>query len=239
MGDEARLGEVATIGRSALAEQVGETLRALIMDQVLAPKQRLNITLLARKLGVSETPVREALSRLRAERLVDFEPYVGYTVMPLPTLDRLRELLEVRMLLESHAAVIGAPQITDAQIEQMRNAVEGMEHLQAGPTFRESKDFNTQDRSFHSLIVQAAGNKVLIEAYESLNLHIVLARLYHGRGLAEIRLAQRDHRAILQAYERRDSQTAKETVIAHIDGAHQRLAALLQQLVLTSEQSHH
>lgn len=227
------LGDVVTITRSALAEQVSETLRAWIMDQVLAPKQRLNITWLARKLGVSETPVREALSRLRAERLVDFEPYIGYTVMPLLTLDRLRELLEVRKLLESHAAAIGASRVTNAQLDQMREAVGKMEHLQAGPTFRESKDFNAQDRLFHSLIVQAAGNTVLIETYQSLNLHIVLARLYHGRGLVEIRLAQREHRAILQAYERRDAEAARAAVVAHIEGAHGRLAALLQQLPLS------
>ena len=62
------------IARNGLVEQVGDALRELIIDQALAPGERLNITALARQLGVSDTPVREALGRLQSERLLTFEP---------------------------------------------------------------------------------------------------------------------------------------------------------------------
>src|SRR4030081_564599 len=87
------------IARNGLVEQVGDAIHELIIDQALAPGERLNITALARQLGVSDTPVREARGRLRSERLLTFEPYVGYAVMSLPTPERLNELVDLRHLL--------------------------------------------------------------------------------------------------------------------------------------------
>jgi DNA-binding GntR family transcriptional regulator len=215
------------IGRSALTEQVSDAIRELIMDQVLAPGLRLNIAHLARQLGVSETPVREALGRLRAERLLTFEPYLGYTVVPLLTVERLDELLDVRILMESYAARRGAARICDDALARMRDAVGAMDGLPAGPTFHEHKDFNANDRAFHTAIIEAAGNTVLSESYQSLNHHIVLARLYFGRGLAEITASQHGHHQILRAYEARDSARAETAVVEHIEGARGRLRALL------------
>lgn len=71
--------------KTVLADTVYESLKARIMEQVYAPCERLNIDALALKLGVSPTPVREALARLAAERLVTFEAFKGYRVSALLT----------------------------------------------------------------------------------------------------------------------------------------------------------
>jgi DNA-binding GntR family transcriptional regulator len=219
------------IARNGLVEQVGDAIRELIIDQVLAPGQRLNITSLARQLGVSETPVREALGRLQSERLLTFEAYVGYTVMPLPTPERLNDVVDLRHLLEGYAARMGAPRASSIELERMGQALAGMEHVQAGPTFSESKEHVAHDHAFHTAIMQAAGNSVLLEMYQSLNLHVHLSRLYHGRGVAELEQTRREHRRILDAFESRDGAAAEEAVLAHIEAARVRQLARLQHLI--------
>jgi DNA-binding GntR family transcriptional regulator len=219
------------ISRNGLVEQVGDAIRELIIDQVLAPGQRLNITALARQLGVSDTPVREALGRLQSERLLTFEAYVGYAVMPLPTPERLNDVVDLRRLLEGYAARIGAPRVSSTELERMRQALAGMEHVQAGPTFSQSKEHVAHDHAFHTVLMQAARNTVLLETYQSLNLHVHLSRLYHGRGVAELERTRREHRRILDAFESRDGATAEEAVLAHIEAARARQLARLRHLM--------
>jgi DNA-binding GntR family transcriptional regulator len=218
------------IARNGLVEQVGDAIRELIIDQALAPGERLNITALARQLGVSDTPVREALGRLRSERLLTFEPYVGYAVMSLPTPERLNELVDLRHLLEGYAARVGAPRVSRSELDRMRQALAGMQEVQAGPTFSESKEHVAHDHAFHTVIMQSPGNSVLLEIYQSLNLHMHLSRLYHGRGVAELERTRNEHRMILDAYELRDGAAAEAAVLAHIEAARVRQLARLQHL---------
>jgi DNA-binding GntR family transcriptional regulator len=219
------------IARNGLVEQVGDAIRELIIDQALAPGERLNITALARQLGVSDTPVREALGRLQSERLLTFEPYVGYTVMSLPTPERLNELVDLRHLLEGYAARVGASRVSPAELDAMRQALGGMEAVQAGPTFSESKEHVAHDHAFHTVIMQAPGNSVLLQMYQSLNLHMHLSRLYHGRGVAELERTRLEHRVILDAYELHDAAAAEAAVLAHIEAARVRQLARLQHLI--------
>lgn len=221
------------IARNGLVEQVGDAIRELVIDQALAPGERLNITALARQLGVSDTPVREALGRLQSERLLTFEPYIGYTVMSLPTSERLNELVDLRHLLEGYAARVGAPRVSPAELDGMRQALAGMEAVQAGPTFSESKEHVAHDHAFHTVIMQAPGNSVLLEMYQSLNLHMHLARLYHGRGVAELERTRHEHRVILDAFELHDPAAAEAAVLAHIEAARTRQLDRLRHLIDT------
>lgn len=219
------------IARNGLVEQVGDAIRELIIDQALAPGERLNITVLARQLGVSDTPVREALGRLQSERLLTFEPYVGYTVLSLPTPERLNELVDLRHLLERYAARVGAPRVSPVELDRMREALAGMEEVQAGPTFSESKEHVAHDHAFHTVIMQASGNSVLLEMYQSLNLHMHLARLYHGRGVAELERTRHEHRVILDAFASHDAVAAEAAVLAHIEAARTRQLDRLRHLI--------
>src|SRR4051794_25932079 len=102
--------------RTVLATPVYEALKERIMDQGLAPGSRLNIDALAETLGTSPTPVREALTRLAAERLVQFVPFKGYSVMPLLDQRQLADLMHVRNLLEVDASRLAASRIILADL---------------------------------------------------------------------------------------------------------------------------
>ncbi|HWE61451.1 MAG TPA: GntR family transcriptional regulator, partial [Chloroflexota bacterium] len=154
--------------RSALTEQIYDLLKERIIDGVLAPRQRLSIDALARELQVSAIPVREALVRLSADKLVVGETYKGYTVLPLLTLERFNHIYDTRLLIEIHAARAGAVQFDETRLRHMHDLVTQMEQLRVGPTYHEFKAFTVCDHDFHSLIVAASANSVLAELYESL-----------------------------------------------------------------------
>ena len=90
--------------RPPLTDDVHEVLVDMLMNHTLAPGSRLNIEVLAKTLGVSPTPVREALARVEAEGMVVKEPRRGYLVAPLISLDDLHSLIDFRLLIEPEAA---------------------------------------------------------------------------------------------------------------------------------------
>src|SRR3954447_4797766 len=84
--------------RPALADEVYEAVKALVMDHVIAPGARVYIDGLARQLGVSQTPIREALARLESDGLVTKEPLRGYSATPLLTRSEVDDLFQFRLL---------------------------------------------------------------------------------------------------------------------------------------------
>src|ERR687886_150212 len=98
-------------GRTVLVEPVYQALKERIVDQAFPPGARLNIDALAVELNVSPTPVREALARLAAERLVTFAPFKGYSVLSPLSQRQLADLMHVRQLLEVEAARLAASRV--------------------------------------------------------------------------------------------------------------------------------
>ncbi len=216
------------VQRNALTEQIYDLLKQRVIDGEFAPGQRLNIDALAMELQVSNIPVREALARLAAEKLAVQEPYKGYTVVPLLTLDRLHHLLDTRLLIETHAGRIAATGIDEAALRRMHDLVVRMETLRVGPSYQEFKAFTVCDHDFHSLIVSSSGNTVLAELYESLSPHIQLSRLYSVRGDVDSDEGAREHHTILTALEARDPDTVVAMITAHLEGARRRLGSTLE-----------
>lgn len=214
--------------RTVLAAPVYDTLKERIMNRTVAPGARLNIDSLAAELGVSQTPLREALARLAAERLVSFEPYKGYTVTPLLTLRQLAELMHVRRLLETDAARHAAHRITLTTLHLMQSCIEQMEAVQPRPEFRDYLPFNRLDMEFHQRMFEAAENQILLETYQGLNAHLWLARLdLTGQSIAA-RQSHQEHKAIVEALRSRDPEAAAQTAARHIDSVEQRLGTYLQ-----------
>ncbi len=226
-----------SLQRSMLNEQIYDLLKERIVDGEMAPGQRLNIDAVAAELRVSNIPIREALARLAAEKLVVQEPYKGYTVMPLLTLDRLHQLLDARLLIETHAGRLAAGRIDDAVLRRMHDLVVRMETLRVGPSYHEFKAFTVCDHDFHSLIVSSSGNAVLAELYESLSPHIQLSRLYSVRGDVDSDEGAREHHVILIGLEARDPDAVVVAIEAHLDGARRRLGSTLERRPAPSSQS--
>jgi DNA-binding GntR family transcriptional regulator len=197
------------------------------MDQGVEPGSRLNIDSLAEQLGTSPTPVREALARLAAERLVLFEPFKGYTVQPLLNQRDLADLMHVRALIEVDAARLAASRIILADLRVMQREEDAMVSAQPEPVFGAYRAYNEHDRIFHETMIAASGNPVLLETYRMLNVHTVLARLYHDRGEVDFLESIREHQEIIDALGDRDADRAAAAVQKHIKSVEQRLGAIL------------
>jgi DNA-binding GntR family transcriptional regulator len=204
------------IGRLGLTDRVHEKLKELILDQKLGPATYLNIDKLCRELNVSSSPLREALARLSAERLVRFEPFIGYSVAEMPDKKYYFDLMEVRLLLECHAARMGAKQKNSAYITPMEQAVRAMEKLPSGSHYKEYRVFNSWDARFHKALVQSAENRPLMEAYSGLHVHLHVARLYMISGGFNASSAVREHRRILESFKKGDADAAEESVRHHL-----------------------
>jgi DNA-binding GntR family transcriptional regulator len=140
-----------------LRQSVYETLVDLVVSAELRPGQHLVETDLARQLGVSRQPVREALHRLQAEGWVDLRPSQGAFVH-VPTDQEVDELLDVRQLLEAETARLAARAATPEQVRQLR------EIWQNGRAAADADDVTTavaSNNAFHATVAAVAGNSVL------------------------------------------------------------------------------
>ena len=142
-----------------LRQSVYEALVELVIAGRLTPGQHLVETELARQLGVSRQPVREALHRLEAEGWVDLRPNQGAFVH-VPTDHEVDQLLDVRELLEVETARLAARAVTPDQVARLRSICrDGEAAVASGDTER----FVSLNNSFHAALADIAGNAVLAE----------------------------------------------------------------------------
>ena len=99
-----------------------------------------------------------------------------------------------------------------------------MEELTQESTL-DAKSFNAIDAAFHRMTIAASGNRFVLVAFDSLHVHIQIARHYQGRAVAEARLANQEHRRLLAAFANGDADAASVEAGAHIDGVLTRLQA--------------
>lgn len=216
--------------RTALVEGVYDALKERIMDQRTVPGVRLGIETLAAELGVSATPVREALTRLAAERLVVFEAFKGYTTMPHLTQRQLSDLLDVRRLLEAEAARLAARRAARSDVRAMERELAEMGGLSPTPRYRDSRAYVHHDQRFHDLLVTAAGNPYLLETFRGLHSHVQLARVVHHVGVFDDDENAAEHRAIVAAVAAHDPERAAEAVCVHLNRYEGQLGHLLDGL---------
>ncbi len=209
------------VRRSTLTAEVYERIKALVMDHVLAPDSRVNIDALARELGVSPTPVREALARLESEDLVRSRPLAGYTVAPLLTRNEFEELFELRRLLEVPAAGHAAARVgrgVPVDVAALRAAAD----LPAVPAtdYAGYGAFTAQDARFHDLVAAASGNSTLRTAIGRLHAHLHLHRMQFPASHADTSGAE--HHRIVDAIAAGDERAAAAAMREHLDRARDR-----------------
>jgi DNA-binding GntR family transcriptional regulator len=212
--------------RTSLSDLTYEALKERILDRKLEPGERLNIDALTRSLGVSSSPVREALVRLEAERLVVLELYAGYTVAPHPTRDYLNQLYDFRVVVEGHCARVGAARRNPATLALLRALVKKMAATKRlGAKYQEYKKLGQADAQFHQAIVDSAGNDVMSEVYASKRSHLLMSRLFRARpdAGAPASVVMDEHRAVLAAYEKGDGAAAQRALVQHLERSRRRL----------------
>lgn len=210
-----------------LADEAYDAIREFLFDQRLEPGSRLSIDGLARDLGVSPTPVREALARLAADGLVLKEPLLGYSAGPLLDRRALSKLYELRLLLEPEAARRAARWFSKELFAELRDAFDDMKACESAMSYEQYSGFVTADAAFHSAVARASQNEYLHDALERLRSHLQLARLYYRDGVVDGRDVITEHHAILQAIKRQDSDAAAQRMAEHLECSLNRLTGRL------------
>jgi DNA-binding GntR family transcriptional regulator len=193
-----------------------ERLRALVKDGVLKPGDRVIEATVAQQLGVSRTPVRDAIRRLEAEGLLDYEPRAGLVVAKL---DRrgVAELYEMREVLEGTSARLFTRHASDMEVQELVELVELERELQARP-----EELPAHNLKFHRQIHRGAHNRFLERALRAVN--AVRWLLGPTQMMAAPRAAQalEEHAELVEAIRRRDPERAEAAARKHLRSAHAR-----------------
>jgi DNA-binding GntR family transcriptional regulator len=205
------------------AEEVFDIIRADIMSLRIPPDTRISIDNLARELGVSQTPIREALSMLEAIGLVTKRHYAGYCSAPQLNRKQLDELYEVRLLLEPFAARCAAERMSDADLDAVRTLASSMEPGESRTSYDRFAD---QDSELHDLIARGSGNSIVEESLTRLHIHLHIFRLrFHSEVTRE---AFAEHEQLVAALVARDAAGAEAAMRAHIEKSYKRLMPFTQ-----------
>jgi DNA-binding GntR family transcriptional regulator len=210
---------------SGLAEHVYLLLKADVINDQFAAGDRIVIESVAIRLGVSPTPVREALARLAGEQLVAFRAYVGYSVLPPLSVSELRDLFEAREVIECAGAVRACERSTDADLASLR-VIDA--RIRAGhygkERYSEFVSFVNDNQRFHETLLDAARNPELRRAFDALNYEARIARRTRGRGIPDLGLICEEHAAIIASFAARDAPALVAAVASHARESHRRLA---------------
>lgn len=190
------------------ADRAYARLREMVIRLELEPGSPLVDRILTKKLGVGRTPLREAINRLAAEKLVVIAPHRGAFVMEIRDGDAW-QLYEARLQAERLAARLAAERITPEQLHRLESLVAG---LPDAPTFVDNKEV---DWRFHKAIAEATQNRYLLDVIERLyNLGTRLRCLRYPYESVE---RATDYRAILAAIRDRDPERAEVAMVQHVD----------------------
>jgi len=212
---EKRLTPVDLESYRPLRELVLDAIRGAIMNGTLQPRERLMEIQMAEELGVSRTPIREALRKLELEGFIVMVPRKGAYVSDLSFKD-IADVFEIRAALEGLAAGLAAERITEEELERMeRLLVEKQEAI----TQDDIGKLVEVDTKFHELMYQASRNVRLGSIISNLREQIQRFRLtslsYPGRN----KLSLEEHKKIVEAIQARDYQLARQLATEHIENA--------------------
>ena len=203
-----------TIDRSARAwQQVYATLRNAIVLGELVPGLSVSEQELAERLGVSRTPVREALIRLSEEELVGIYPQMGTVIAPI-TYPKVYQSIVIRSALECRSSRYAVAVIVDDDVKRLRRIISDQKHYAKG---RNDEDFLRADDAFHRAIIEIAGNIDIWKVIDSSKAHH--DRVRHLSTHLNIYNTDRiqEHEAILDALERRHAGDVERLLEAHLD----------------------
>lgn len=206
------------LARSVLSEQVKDTILQWILNGELPPGSRIIETRVARELGTSQAPVREALRDLATLGLVEVHPYRGARVRQ-PEANELIEAMEVRGELEAIAARAAAQRLDRGTLDRMRHLIDDMRVSAArGDAHAQAR----QNSQFHTCIIAASGNGTLQRLWAMLE---PFARTYLTATVpgADLHWLAERHVGILAALEARDAEGAAESMRVHAREAESQL----------------
>lgn len=202
-------------------ERVYEQLKAMAISFQFRPGDRLNELAIAKQIGVSRTPLREALNRLTVDGFVTFSPKQGFFRKPL-SVEEVSDLYELREQLERGAIRLAVKRASDEAIEALEVSLVDPATLAA----RATHELLALDEAFHEGIVRLSGNAEMIRLIENINSRIRYVRHISMEGRRGT--SQLEHRALLDALRRRDADECERLVSQHIGMRQDQIVAAVR-----------
>ena len=222
--EQRRLEPIRLDSYQPLREVVCETLRDAVRRGVLKPGERLMEIQLAEELGVSRTPVREAIRKLEMEGYVIMMPRRGTYIADLSIRD-INEVFEIRTSLESLASALAADRITEDELEKLqRLLVQIGTHIKSG----DMESIVRTDTEFHDLLYQASRNTRLVGIISNLREQLTRFRTTSMSFPGRLKATLEEHRKIVEAIAQGDEKAARKAAEHHMEKSEQTLLASMK-----------
>lgn len=196
-----------------LRDVVFNTLRQAILTGELKPGERLMEIHLANRLGVSRTPIREAIRKLELEGLVIMIPRRGAEVAQI-TEKNLKDVLEVRRALDALCAELACDRISEEEVLRLKEACTAFANA---TKTRDAKIIAKADVALHDIIVQATNNNRLITLVNNLSEQMYRYRFEYIKDETQHQRLVEEHRTIYESIVRKDKEAASNAARIHID----------------------
>ena len=218
-----KLGIGSINNQARTYELVLEQLRDAIVNGTLKQGEVLRTAELAKEMGVSRMPVREALHRLEAEGLVTMQPYRGAIITPLST-DRVRDAYQLLSVIEALAAREASQSITEDQLLELEELLDEMDEIHlSGDTLA----YSEANRKFHSIVYDNYHNERAHEIMGDLWNYVYRLRRMYPQAKTRMAQGMQQHRELVEALKDHDPQKAEAIVRTHVE---QSLEKLLTQI---------
>ncbi|MGE5587757.1 MAG: GntR family transcriptional regulator [Clostridia bacterium] len=218
--------------QKSLAAHAYQRIKSLVLNSVLDENVRLTEERLSQQLGISKTPVREALKRLEAEGLIRVSSRRGTYVANFDP-DTVVEIYDLREILEIGAIQLARGRITRDIVQRLRAIVEeGERYAEAGDV----EAYNRLDVVLHDLLVECSDNGRLLAVYRNLVDQIQLVRLRTVRIGKRVKRSSNEHRELVEALAANDLHRAEAVLRQHISSAKVDMLALLAEGSISAAQ---
>jgi DNA-binding GntR family transcriptional regulator len=204
---------IVPLQRRSLHDELVERIRDMIIEGQLAPGTRIHEGQLGKALGVSRTPLREALKFLASEGLVDLVPGRGGVVRRLTPKD-VRDLLDVLAALEPLAGRLACRHATAAAVAAVRRLHDEMMEFYAA---RNRPEYYRRNQAIHSAFAQLSGNAVLASTHQTIQARLKRIRFIGNEDPAAWSSAVREHEDMIAALEARDEDRLATVIATHLE----------------------
>ena len=200
--------------RKTLSEEIYEVVKQDIIELRIKPGEKISEAKLAQRYNVSRAPIRNVIQKLQQEEFVLVKPQVGTIIMPI-SLKKAQDILQIRLLLETHAAETAAARVTDRDLEQLEASFQRLRKRQKDSEEKRKELFAT-DSLLHQIIWMLSGNReifTIINNYRDETNRIRLSTLELANRLVP---SEEEMKAIYRALKNRNPQEAREAMRVHI-----------------------
>ncbi len=213
------MADVLPVSRRTLHDELVGRIRDMIIEARLPPGSRIHEGLLGQALGVSRTPLREALKFLASEGLIELVPGRGALVAQLTPRD-VRNMLEVLGSLEALAGRLACQRASDAEIAEVRRLHDEMMALYAAG---DRLDYYKRNQAIHTAIARMSGNAFLAANHGAIQARLKRIRFIGNEQPDKWRCAVAEHEAMIRALEARDADTLAQVLAGHLEQTWERV----------------